>query len=343
MLKHNTLYRPVLCALALLLLAACAPPAPDPEAGDAPAAPVVLKVLMFPFTSYGPYFIAEEEGYFQEQNLAIEWVQLAQYGDAIPLLVSGQLDVVAGTLPVAIFNAIARQGNIRMVADKGVISADECTYVAFMGRAGPDGRPEIQEPAQLAGKRVVVIPEDSSGFFLERWLAPAGLSLDDIEPTFLAAPQRGEAVASGAIDLAFNVEPWLTRALAANQVVVLNPAEVFAEDFQFAAILYGPNLLERDVDAGRRFMIAYLKGARQYNEGKTARNVEILAKHTNLEPELLAETCWPAIRSDGDINLSTLILYQQRSLDSGYQDALVSTDQLWDASFIEYAAQALQP
>ena len=51
-------------------------------------------------------------------------------------------------------------------------------------------------------------------------------------------------------------------------------------------------------------MIAYLKGVRQYNQGKTDRNVEILAKYTEMKPEEVKQSCWIPMRSDGMIDPS---------------------------------------
>ena len=40
---------------------------------------VKVKVYISPYLSFGPYFIAEDEGYFREQGIEIEPVQLSDY------------------------------------------------------------------------------------------------------------------------------------------------------------------------------------------------------------------------------------------------------------------------
>src|SRR5690348_3053060 len=79
-------------ALALLLGLACASPAPGPSAAPAasgaplaavPATPPTPEPVKLKFhvpsrsTSYLPWYIAIERGYFQEQNLDVELLQLA--------------------------------------------------------------------------------------------------------------------------------------------------------------------------------------------------------------------------------------------------------------------------
>ena len=41
-------------------------------------------------------------------------------------------------------------------------------------------------------------------------------------------------------------------------------------------------------------MAGYLMGVKQYNEGKTDRNLAILSNYTHLDQELLKQTCWVA-------------------------------------------------
>jgi NitT/TauT family transport system substrate-binding protein len=100
-------------------------------------------------------------------------------------------------------------------------------------------------------------------------------------------------------------------------------------------------LLDQDPEAGKRFMTAYLKAVRQYNQGKTERNLDILAKHTELDRELLRRACWPVMRDDGQVNLQSLIEFQSWAQTKGLIDRPVTADQLWDASFINHATQAL--
>ncbi len=88
-------------------------------------------------------------------------------------------------------------------------------------------------------------------------------------------------------------------------------------------------------------MVAYLKAVRQYNKGKTDRNVEIVSKHTELDRDLLEEACWPAIHGDGTVNASSVLDFQAWGLEQDLLDRQVSEEQFWDPSFAEYASQVL--
>ena len=99
--------------------------------------------------------------------------------------------------------------------------------------------------------------------------------------------------------------------------------------------------MEENPDAGRRFMVAYLKAVWQYNQGKTERNLEILAEYTGLDRELLNQACWPTARNDGQINVESILDFQAWAVEKGYLDSLVTEEQFWDPGFVEYANEVL--
>ena len=93
-----------------------------------------LKVLLLPFLSFAPLFIANEEGYFAEQELTIEFITMRSSATAIPSLAQGDLDVSVGMVNIGLLNAIARGARIRIVADKGYLAPTGCTSNALLAR-----------------------------------------------------------------------------------------------------------------------------------------------------------------------------------------------------------------
>lgn len=89
-------------------------------------------------------------------------------------------------------------------------------------------------------------------------------------------------------------------------------------------------------------MVAYLKAVRQYNQGKTERNLEILAEFTGLDRELLKRTCWLPIRNDGRINVESVLDFQDWAAGKGFLDSKVTEEKFWDPSFVQYANQVLK-
>jgi len=201
---------------------------------------------------------------------------------------------------------------------------------------------KLHSPASLKGKRISMIRASVESYLVEKLLNKAGLRLDDIEVKDVPAPAKLEALKRGSIDLAFSGDPWLTRLLRTGDAVLWMPAQKVIPDFQFAFILYGPTLLEANPDAGRRFMVAYLKAVRQYNQGKTDRNVEILAQHIGQDRELLRQACWPAIRNDSLIQIKSVLDFQDWAVRKGLLDSPLRKEQFSDPTFLEHANQVLK-
>jgi len=311
-------------------------------AGPAPS-PVHLKVLFVRFLSFAPLAIAEAEGYFRAQGLEVEPVSLTGSSEATPPLIRGELDVVTGLIKIGDFNAIARGASLRLVADKGHFEAGPCVPMAFVARRGLLNGEGADESARLKSARVAASPLSYVEYALETLLGRKGLKLADVNLARIHEGMVGEAIEKGSLDIGVLAEPNLTRALKSGKTVLWTPLPEFLSGGQLAAVYFGPGLLERNRGAGRRFMLAYLQGVRQYNRGKTPRNLDILVSATGLDRELLKEACWQPIRGDGRINVESVLDFQRWAVRRGALDAVVPPEKFWDPSFVEEAVKVLGP
>ncbi len=300
-----------------------------------------VKVVMRPFISFGPFYIAEEEGFFAEQGLDVEFVNMVVQRDMLPALASGQADVASGVLSAGTFNAIAQSDNIQIVADKGYSDPNGCASFALIARRPLVESGDAQDPEKLRGSTLSLVRASWLDYYVERALNELGLKVEDMQLTDIPSPTQQEALEQGTIDMVMNSEPWITLYGRAGHKPILTPAEKLLPDSQSTDTLYGQKLLGENADVGRRFMVAYLKGVRQYNQGKTDRNVDILARNIQLEPELLREMCWPTLRNDGQIDIPSTLDFQEWAQEKKFQDTVVPAEKFWNPSFIEYANEQL--
>jgi len=301
---------------------------------------VNLKVVLYPFFSVAPFFIAEEEGYFAEQGLEIEYVKLDE-DIAIPALARGEVDVYTGLINIGALNAMHRGANIRFVSDRGYLAYEDCSYFGLVARKALVETGELNRPSQLNGRNVSWFRASFEEYFLEEVLKKDGVQLDDLKKITIPPPADIGAMSKGGLDLTVTSEPWVTRIVQSGYGVLWLPDQKVLPDFQFGLTLYGPKILENNPDAGKRFMVAYLKGARQHNQGKTARNLEIVTKYTGLKPDLLEKACWPKVRNDGRINVQSIRDFQDWAIAKGYLDQPVPSNLFMDTSFIEHATRVL--
>jgi NitT/TauT family transport system substrate-binding protein len=300
-----------------------------------------LKVIILPYITYAPYYIAIEEGYFAEQGIEVEVVNMTVTEEVMPALSSGQVDVASGLISSGMLNAIARGADVEIVADKGYIDPVGCVNFSVIGRSGLVEAGELETADQLAGKTVSVVTATWLEYFLERVLETGGIGLDDIDAVNIGSPSMVEGLASEQLDAVVNSEPWLTIFKANGHSEVLPSAQELTPGESVAVQIYGPNLLNDNRELGVRFMAAYLKAVEQYAEGATERNLDIVAGFTELDRGLLENMCWPAINPSGEVVVEGVVAFQEFAVGRGYLDEVVPAEDFYDSSFLEEARELL--
>ncbi|MBA3945625.1 MAG: ABC transporter substrate-binding protein [Herpetosiphonaceae bacterium] len=356
----------VLLVLLALLLAACGAPqaaqqsqpavqtaAQSPTEGGTVAAAqtggaaqvkagaVTVKVAVLPIFSYAPFFIAQEQGFFTEQGLKVQLVMLAGQADILPALVSGQVDVGAGLISAGILTTIAKDSRFQIVADKGYAAANGCDSYALVVRRSLVQAGVLQHTEQLRGGSISFPRTSWLNYYAEKTLNKAGLKIEDLRQNELTAAVQLGALNTGQIDLVGNNEPWITRFTQAGHSTIFTPAHELLPDSQSSVTLYGPALVGKNAEVGKRFMIAYLKAVRQYNEGRTERNTAIMSKAVKLDPPLLKQMCWQPLRLDGRINVQSILDFQNWALGKKFMRQAVTPEQFWNSAFVDYANKQL--
>jgi NitT/TauT family transport system substrate-binding protein len=348
--------------LGLLLITGCGanttqiatqePPKSSPNVPtELPATPVpanyqevALNITMSNKLSYGPILIAEKEGYFAEFGIKLNNISFTQASEALALLVAGTTDIYAGTLNIGFLNVLSGSPDLRAVADRGHVQpGSKCTYQAILVRKDLYNSGEVTSAANLAGQTISVSTGGPAAFILGSYLSQAGLTFKDIKTTNLTPLTEIDAYANKTIAIGITAEPDLTRVLNAGTTTILAKAEDVVGLFESGFIAFGKTLRVDHPDVGARFMAAYLKGVRQYNEGKTDRNLQVLSEATGETIQMLQTACWPSINSDGLIDFAGVEPFQQWAIAQGQLEKPVTADQFFDPSFLLAAQKLLNP
>lgn len=307
--------------------------------------PVHLKVSVRNFISFAPLFIARDEGYFSEQGLEVELIDFSTSTsfETIPLLVSREIDAGGTILDVSVFNAILQGNNIKYVADRGFLDPNNCATDAYVASSDLLASGTLVDTASIKGKNVgIQSPGGSPEYIMDVLLAQNNLTQDDIQTVLIPNPAaRMEGLTNGSIDISVLSEPWITNAKKSGAGEVWIPFSEIVPNMSLGVIAFGPSILEDNPDAGTRFMTAYLKGVEQFNQGKTDRNVEIIANYTQLPPEAIKASCWTSIRPGGSIDTDTTMAFQNWAAEKGLIDGALELDQFWTSQFIDEASKKI--
>lgn len=290
-----------------------------------------------PLISYMPYVLAKERGYFAAEGIDPVFVTV-DMNSAMLALLSGKLDVGSAPVGTGMFNMIGRGQRIQVVAERGHAEPGRCSFEAFVAPTGMAER--IARAGSIRGERIATRHGGMMDYLVATLLEKQHLTSADVE--YVQLPQTSDLPSNrrNTIEaIRYMGEPTLSAVLAkGNAKIVAYPADV-APGHITNVVLYGSRLLDRDPDLGRRFMRAYLRGVRDFNQGKTDANVQSVSRLTGLDPAVIRRSCWPTMSDDGKVTAQSMQPFLDWARKSGYLEKDVPMSAWWNPSFVEAAAR----
>lgn len=303
-----------------------------------------------PVMSSAAMFIAAEKGYFTEQGIKPVINPFKASGaKMVPFLARGQLFVGGGNINAGMYNAIAQDIPIKIVSDKGTVSHNH-GYLALIVRKDHVDSGRYRGLKDLKGMTMAVTARGvSQEIVTEMYLKKVGLSLKDIKMTTLAYSDINIALANGSIDASVQIEPFVAAAVENKFAVRVAGDDEVYPDQQSAGIFYSPVFMKKYPEQAKGFMVAYVKGLRDYNDafekGKGKDEIiRILTKHTRIKDEKIYRSVVPVgLSPDGLVNIESLKQDAQWYHQHGYLKKSVNIDEIVDLSYAKHAVSVLGP
>ena len=236
-------------ALVLLLTfaSACAPASPSGP----------IKVGLLPIIETLPVWVAQQEGYFQAENLVVEPMAFASAIERDVAIQTRQID-----------------GQLADLVSSGLLDKDAPTIkvVRLTFKANPDlamisllvaPKSDVRSPADLKGKQVALSHNSVIEYVVDELLAANGVKPSEVQKVEVSKiPVRLEMLQQGQVAAAGLPEPLSTLAQKQGARLLLDDRQggfgqsvwVFRQDF----------LKERPNDA-KRFLAAYEKAVAAIN------------------------------------------------------------------------------
>jgi ABC-type nitrate/sulfonate/bicarbonate transport system substrate-binding protein len=243
--------------------AAARPAASAIATAPAASAPQKLSIGVLGTTSDAPVFIALERGYFQEQGLDVDLVEFQSGSEQPAALATGQLDVGGGALSAGLYNAMARGLPVKIVADRTRTVAGYGSNVLAVRKDLIDSG-QVRDISDLKGRPIGQPGTGSLGeVFLDLAMKKAGLAYTDVERVEMGYPDMVAAMGSGRLDAGIIIEPFVALGARRGILARWKGFDDIVPEYETAVEISGSSLAD-DLPRAQRFMVAYLKGARDY-------------------------------------------------------------------------------
>jgi NitT/TauT family transport system substrate-binding protein len=321
------MHRPVvaLAAVSLLTLTACGG-SDDEEGGsaggNASGGTQEVTAGVIPIVDVAPIYLGVDQGFFEDCGLSVT-LESGQGGAAIvPGVANGDFEFGFSnvtSLLVAASKGLPLQMVANGVATTGEQGNDYGAVVAL-----PDSG--IQDPADLAGKRVAVNTLNNIGTTtVNESVRQAGGDPSTIEYTELPFPDMGAALELGNVDAIWVVEPFVTAATdAGGQVVASNFVDT-AENLTVATYFTSRQYAEQNPEAVDCFVEGMGQALTYAQENPDAVR-EVLSTYTQISPEVSAAMIlpeWPT-----EINDESVQTLADLAVQDGLIDEVPDLDQL---------------
>lgn len=256
-------------------------------------APAFAKAIRLAIPGYNitqmAFFTAKERGYFKEEGLDVELIQMT--GSLANLaLMSGEVPFTS--VPAAAMNANLRGANLRVL-----FSTWERPLFWLMTRT------PVRDIAELKGKKMGIPGLNSVGYFLLREF----LEKHGMEPgkdyTLIQAGDSAPrllALQNGFVDATILPLPWNIQAQAAglHEAASMAKSDIIAPN---GSIVVRDELLKADGALVEQFTRAALKGLR-FSQERRAGTIPILMRSMKIKEDLAAkayDAARPALTQDG--------------------------------------------
>lgn len=245
-------------AVALGLLAACTTSGASAVSHPAGLEKTHLTVGALPVVDSAGLYLAIKHGYFRQEGLTVTAMPLTKSIDAIPDMLQGKADIVAGANYVSFFQAqLDSQGKLKF---KLLVDGTACGTDTFDVLALPSSG--ISSPAQLAGKTIAVNISNN----IQTLLTDTALRADNVNPStvhykVVPFPKMTAALKAHKVDAISAVEPFITAAeLGVGAENILSDCTGPTANFPISGYFATQQWTQRYPRTARAFQAAMAKG-----------------------------------------------------------------------------------
>ena len=321
--------------------------AADDEMAEEAAAPTAeadqemreadLRIVVRPSIYSLPFHIAQGAGYFEEEGVVVELVEILNVASLLSAVEAGEFDGLQLTSLNRILQLNAGAGDVRIVREVAVTNLPFFALITGPGSG-------IASMEDLRGAAVSLVAGADAEFFVGQMLAHAGLSADEVAIDYIDPAEVGDMfddILGGQIQVTF-ADQVFSQSISMFGGSVLMDSDDLNYDGAQEIIGFRAQVLEEQGDAVRAFLRALARAEEALNamEGDTQEYRHFVGDR-GIEQDALVETlviggfsAVPMFAPPGVPSAGEIASVQEWALEMGLLDASIAYDDLVDGSFL---------
>jgi len=302
-----------------------------PTTAPAAAAPSALhkvRIAVQMNVTIAPLVLAEERGYFKDAGIDLDLVPMGGGAEMAAPLSTGEIDAGLGGISASLFNALARGMDAKIVSDFSRMSPGH-------GFGGLVVRNDVEYTGipSIKGKHVGFNnPGSPCHYMVGKMLESAGLTLADVQTSYIPFPTIPGAMAKKEIDGACAAEPWVANTVHAGDARLVLTYDEIVPNMQTSTVMVSTKMLG-DRPLTERFLKAFLRAAPDAKE-KSPEVLEIVSRYTGLAVDVLKDTYWTDIDNGGRVNVDSIKDQLDFYSRAGLVNGTVDVDRFVDLSYL---------
>lgn len=243
--------------------------------------PTTLRIAVLPIMDALPMYVAEEQGYFEDENLVVEFIPVTSAAERDQLIQAGQADgMINEILSTLFYNSAEPQ--VVTVRFARVATPDFPQFLILA--SAQSGITTLDE---LKGQNIGISEGTIIEYTTDRLLQAEGFSDDDISTVAVPRlPDRLALLNSGELPAANLIDPLADLAIQNGAVVVIDDSS--HPEYGNSVITFRNEVVEANPEAIRGFLAALEKAVENLNSNKE--QYSNLLSERQLVPEPLLGT-----------------------------------------------------
>jgi len=272
---HKLLHSMILLSVLFLLLSAC----------STKDEPVTLKLAMLPIMDTLPAHVAQEQGYFADENLIVEFLPVGSAPDRDQLIKSGQADgMVNELLSTMFYNSDSPEVITVRYARK---ATPEFPHFYILAASGSD----IDTVEDVVGREIGISEGTIIEYSTDRLLQEAGLSSGDYKTIAVPRiPDRLALLGSGELALANMPDPAAALAIQGGSKIIIDDSSY--PQYGHSVYTFRKELVDENPTAVKGFLNAIERAVKDINEDKSQWS-DLLSEKNLVPPPLLGSYTVP--------------------------------------------------